>query len=193
MAEQTLVLIKPDAVKRGVAGEIVSRFEKAGLKLVGAKMVHPTRELAEKHYPTTKEWFLKVGKNTLSDCEKYGIDVEANLGTSDPEKIGRKVWEWNLEFLMSGPMFAMVLEGNHAVENVRMMVGTTIPTLAVPGTIRGDYSLESTISANAKGRAVYNLVHASGNHEEAEREIKLWFKPSEIFKYKRLEEYLYGD
>jgi len=191
--EQTLVLIKPDAIKRGVAGEIISRFEKSGLKITAVKMVHATRELAEKHYPTTNEWLIKVGKNTLSDCDKYGIDVKANFGTEDPKTIGKKVWEWNLEFLMSGPVLALILEGNHAIENVRMMVGMTIPTLAVPGTIRGDYSLESTISANAKGRAVYNLVHASGSHDEAKREINLWFKPSEIFKYKRLEEYLYGE
>jgi len=193
MTEKTLVLIKPDAIKRGVTGEMISRFEKLGLKIVAAKMVHATRELAEKHYPTDEAWFTKAGKNTISDCEKYGVDVEATMGNHDPDKIGRRVWEWNMEFLMSGPVLALVLEGNHAIENVRSLVGTTIPTLASPGTIRGDYSLESAISSNARGRAVYNLVHASGSHEEAKREINLWFKPSEIFKYKRLEEYLYGE
>lgn len=191
--ERTLVLIKPDAVKRGIVGELIGRFEKSGLKIVGCKLIRASREFAQKHYPVTEEWYLKVGHNTLSDCKKYGIDVKSNLGTDDPLEIGKSVWKWNVDYLVSGPVLALVLAGNHAVENVRMMIGPTVPTLATPGTIRGDYSLESAISANALGRAIFNLVHASGTKDEAEREIKMWFKSDELQDYKRLEEYLYGE
>ena len=191
--ERTLVLIKPDALKRGIVGEITSRFEKVGLKIVGCKMVKVDRAFAQKHYPVTDEWYMKVGNNTLTDCEKYGIDVVKNLGTDKPLEIGKLVWKWNVDYLVSGPIIALVLEGNHAIENVRMMVGATTPTVAVPGTIRGDFSLESAIFANSLGRAIFNLVHASSSTDEAEREIKMWFDKSEIHDYKRLEEYLYGE
>ena len=106
--------------------------------------------------------------------------------------IGKMVGKWNMDFLMSGPVVAIIFEGNHAIENVRNIVGSTIPTLAAPGTIRGDYSLESAISANSRKRAVYNLIHASGTPDEAEREIKLWFTPKEMHNYQRIEEILYG-
>lgn len=190
--EKTLVLIKPDALKRGIAGELISRFEKAGLKMVGMKMVSADEKLAEKHYPVTNEWYLKVGNNTLADCKRYSIDVKEAMGTDDPMEIGRMVGKWNKDFLMMGPVIAIIFEGNHAVENVRNIVGSTIPTLAAPGTIRGDYSLESAISANSRKRAVYNLVHASGTPSEAEREIKLWFNKDEMHNYQRIEEILYG-
>jgi len=193
VTEKTLVLIKPDAVKRGLVGEFIARFEKASLKIIGFKMVQADRQLAGKHYPTTKEWLLKVGRNTLSDCKKYGIDVCESLGTDNPLEIGQMVEGWNKEFLMSGPVIVLVLAGDHAIENVRMIVGSTIPTIALPGTIRGDYALDSAISANARKRAVYNLIHASGSKDEAEREITLWFKKGELFSYTRLEEYLYGE
>lgn len=191
--ERTLVLIKPDALKRGIVGEIISRFEKIGLKIIGCKLIQVERDFAQKHYPVTDEWLLKVGNNTLTDCTKYGIDVVKNLGTDKPLEIGKLVWKWNVDYLISGPVIALVLKGNHAVENVRSMVGSTVPTLASPGTIRGDFSLDSAISANAVGRAIFNLVHASSSKEEAEREIEMWFSKNEIHDYKRLEEYLYGE
>ncbi|HEY5601445.1 MAG TPA: nucleoside-diphosphate kinase [Patescibacteria group bacterium] len=190
--EKTLVLVKPDALKRGIAGELISRFEKAGLKMVGMKMVSADEKLAEEHYPVTDDWYLKVGNNTLSDCKKYAINAKETMGTDDPMVIGKMVGKWNMDFLMSGPVVAIIFEGNHAIENVRNIVGSTIPTLAAPGTIRGDYSLESAISANSRKRAVYNLIHASGTPDEAEREIKLWFTPKEMHNYQRIEEILYG-
>ncbi len=191
--ERTLVLIKPDALKRGIAGEIISRFEKVGLKIVGCKMTKVDADFAQQHYPVTKEWYLKVGNNTLADCEKYGIDVMSNLGTADPLAIGKLVWKWNIDYLTSGPVIALVLEGPNAIENVRMIVGPTVPTNAPPGTIRGDFSLDSAVSANAIGRAIFNLVHASSSPEDAKREIKMWFDDNELWEYKRLEEYLYGE
>jgi nucleoside-diphosphate kinase len=192
MSEKTLVILKPDAVKRGLMGEILQRLEKVGLKVVAGKFIQIDRELATKHYPDSLEWKQTVGQRTIDDCQKYGIDLQANIGTTDPAAVGEIVKKWSEDFLMSGPVFAMVLQGVNAVERVRSLAGATVPTKAASGTIRGDYSLDSAIAANQRGRTIYNLVHASGSVEEAEFEIALWFKPNEIFdQYKLVYEYLY--
>ncbi len=182
--EQTLVLIKPDGIQRGLIGEIIKRFEQRGLKIVGLKMKYIDKEFAKKHYPVTEEWYNKVGKNTLDDCEKYGVCIEKNIGTKEPLEIGKKVHQWNVDLLISGPVIAMVLEGVHAIESARKMAGETIPNLAQIGTIRGDFTGVSALSANIKGKAVYNLVHTSKNKEEAGADIKLWFEKKELHDYK---------
>ncbi|OGC68670.1 nucleoside-diphosphate kinase [candidate division WWE3 bacterium RIFOXYC1_FULL_39_7] len=191
MLQKSLVLMKPDAVKRGIVGEILHRFERSGLKIVGAKLVQADSELAEKHYPNSDEWKSKVGQRTIDDCEKYGIDLMANMGTTDPIEVGAIVKQWNVDFLTSGPVLAVVFEGVNAVERVRALVGETIPVRAAPGTIRGDFSLDSAIAANRRKRTVFNLIHASGSEEEAATEINLWFKENELFSYKRVHEDLY--
>jgi nucleoside-diphosphate kinase len=175
MIQRTLVLIKPDAIERGLAGEIISRLERVNLKVVKTRMVNVSDELAEKHYPVTDEWLSKVGNNTLSDCEKYGIDVKKVMGATDPIEIGKLVHAWNKSFLMSAPVMALVFEGVHAIEVVRKLCGSTLPLLASAGTIRGDYSSVSAISENSQQQSIRNLVHSSGSEEEAEREISLWF------------------
>lgn len=175
MLQRTLVLIKPDAMERGLAGEIISRFEKVGLRIIQSKVVKVTKELAGSHYPVTNEWLNKVGNNTISDCQKYGVDVKETMGTEDPIEIGKLVHSWNMTFLMSAPILALVFEGIHSVEVVRKLCGSTIPLLADPGTIRGDFSSNSAISENAKKQTIRNLVHSSGSEEEAKREIELWF------------------
>jgi nucleoside-diphosphate kinase len=192
MIQKSLVLMKPDAVKRGIVGEILHRFERAGLKIVAMKMVHVGKELAEAHYLTTDENLAAMGNKTLADCKENDIDVTKSVGSDEPVAIGRQIWKWNIDFLTSGPVIAVVFEGSRAIENIRTMAGHTLPLKAVPGTIRGDYSLESSVGANLRNRAIYNLVHASGNLEEAEREIKLWFKPEEFCSYKRIHEDLYS-
>lgn len=191
MIERTLVLLKPDAVQRGIVGEILHRFERAGIKIVGMKLLQPDKDLASKHYPDSKEWKIKVGQRTIDDCIKYNIDLMANMGTTDPEEVGNIVKGWNAEFLMSGSVLAMVLEGVNVVERVRALSGDTVPVKAAPGTIRGDYSLDSAIAANRRKRTIYNLIHASGSIDEAKAEIALWFKPEEICSYKRVHEGLY--
>ena len=179
--EKTLFLIKPDAVKRGIVGEILQRLEKAGLKIVAAKLTMPSGELASKHYPEADiSWLENVGKRTIEDCQKYGISVKESMGTEDPVEIGKLVVVWNEDYLKSGSVFAFVLQGFNAVERLRSIVGNTIPVKANPGTIRGDYSLDSAISANIEKRSIHNLVHASGTADEAKHEIDLWFKPEEI-------------
>ena len=187
--ERTVVLVKPDAVKRGLVGEIVARFERMGLKIVALKLVSVPRELAQKHYPESRAALLEgIGKKTLETYAKYGRDPKEELGTMDPLAIGKMVNHWNIDFITSGPVAAMLLEGLHAIDNVRLAVGNTLPTFAQPGTIRGDFSLDSPALANARKRAVRNLVHASGNPEEAKYEEQLWFHTQEIQAYTRSDE-----
>ena len=186
MSERTLVIFKPDAVKRGLMGEMLTRLEKVGLKMTGGKFIQIDEDMASKHYPNSDEWKQTVGQRTIDDCEKYGIDLQANIGTTDPIKVGEIVKKWNVDFLTSGPVLAMVFQGVNAVERVRALVGSTVPTKAAAGTMRGDFSLDSAIEANKRNRTIYNLVHASGSVEEAEEEIALWFKQNEIFDGYRL-------
>lgn len=187
--ERTVVLIKPDGVKRAITGEIITRFEKAGLKIVALKMVWVDEKLVSKHYPTSRaDWVKSVGERTLATYQEYGRDANEVIGTSDPVEIGKKVIEWLIDFLTSGPVLAMVLEGNHAIKAVRKMVGVTSPGQANPGTIRGDYSIDTTDLGNEMKRPVINLIHASGNAEEAKFEEELWFHKNEIHKYKRADE-----
>lgn len=181
--EKTVVLIKPDGILKGRVGEIIARFERVGLKLVASKMIWVDKTLVGKHYTDDEEYHKTVGTKTLENYEKYGLDAGENLGTKDPVKIGKMVREWNMEFLSSGPVFAMVWEGPDAVMIVRKMVGSTFPSEALPGTIRGDYSLDSAYESNLQKRTTRNMVHASGKKEEAEFEIKLWFKEDEIYSY----------
>lgn len=175
MKQKTLVLIKPDGMARGLAGEIISRFERVGLKIVKAQLIEASEELAHAHYPTTPEWLQKVGNNTINDCQKYNVDVTKAMGTDVPSEIGELVHKWNMEYILSAPILALVFEGIHAVEVVRKLCGPTLPLLAPPGTIRGDLSSNSAISENIENKPIRNLIHASGTVEEAEREIQLWF------------------
>jgi len=189
MKERTVVLVKPDGVKRALIGEVIHRFEKAGLKIVALKMVWVDKEMVSKHYPDSRTELLEgIGKKTLDTYEKYGKDPKEELGTMDPLEIGRMVNSWNIDLLTSGPVIAILLEGIHAIDNVRMMAGNTLPVFAAPGTIRGDFSIDSPALANTRKRSVRNIVHASGNTEEAKYEEQLWFRESEIYDYKRVDE-----
>lgn len=186
--ERTVVLLKPDTIKRGLIGEILSRFEKVGLKIVALKMVWVKADLVAKHYPSDKDYLTAIGNKTLKTYEEYGEDPAEEMGTKDAYEIGKMVREWNMEFLSSGPVVAILLQGLHAVDAVRMMVGNTLPRFAQPGTIRGDYSLDSPILANLNKRTIRNMIHASGSMEEAKFEEELWFHKQEIFNYKRADE-----
>lgn len=186
--QRTVVLVKPDGVRRGLVGEIVSRFEKVGFKIVALKMVWVDRHHVAKHYKDEKEYLTGIGQRTLEDYQKFGFDPGETLGTADPYEIGGMVRKWNMDALTSGPLLAMVLEGINAVEIVRKMVGPTNVTTAPAGTIRGDYSIDTPVLATLKKRPIKTIVHASGNVEEAEFEVKLWFKEDEIFEYKRVGE-----
>lgn len=173
--EQTLVVIKPDGVERGVIGEIISRFERVGLKITTMKMVKVDYDLAQMHYQKDEAWYKKVGDGLLGFHKEHGKDPEKDLGTKDPIEVGKMVQKWLLDFITSGPVVAVLLEGPNSVALVRKMVGPTSPLEAQPGTIRGDYCFDSPVSANLEKRPVNNLIHASGTPDEAEFEIKLWF------------------
>ncbi|MBI2285650.1 nucleoside-diphosphate kinase [Candidatus Saccharibacteria bacterium] len=182
--ERTLILLKPDAVQRGLVGEIVNRFEKADLKLVATKMIWPDRKLAEKHYPSDRDEFIKgMGHKTLESHKEEGGDAESVFSTKDPHTIGLQLHKWLVDFLVSGPVIAVVLGGNNAIKAAREIAGHTIPAKAAPGTIRGDYSDDSAIKANAEKRSIKNLVHASGDKKEADFEIGLWFSEEELHSY----------
>lgn len=185
--EKTLVVLKPDAVERGIVGDIITRFEKVGLKIVATKMLRPTKELADKHYPKDREEFITgMGNKTLDNYKELGKDPKKEFGEDDPHKIGLMVQKWLVEFITAGPVIALVIEGPHAIKLVRKICGFTLPSTAAPGTIRGDYSFDSSSLANAEKRPIKNLVHASGEQEEAEYEIALWFEDDEIHEYETI-------
>lgn len=186
--EQTLVLIKPDGVKRGLMGEIIKRVEQRGLKVIALKMFQATKAELAKHYSDSEANLKAMGEKTLATYQKYGLDPIKEIGTDDSVKIGKLVHGWIVDFMNSGPIVKMVIQGLHAVEMVRKLVGNTMPSQAEMGTIRGDFSVDSAVLANAQKRGIRNIIHASGNIAEAETEIKLWFKSEEIHEYKRAEE-----
>ena len=183
--EKTFVLIKPDGVRKGLVGEVIKRFEQRDLKIVAMEMFLSTRNEMDNHYPKDEKWLSRLGEKTTTTYEKYGHSVKRDFGTTDKLKIGKEVRKWLIDFMTSAPMIKMVVQGVHAVDMVRKIVGPTMPYLAEMGTIRGDYSADSAISANIERRAVYNLIHASETPEEAAHEIKHWFGKHPIYKYKR--------
>ena len=156
LIQRTLILFKPDAVQRGIVGEILTRFERVGLKIVGTKMIFPNKEHYHKHYEG-------IGKMVT--------------------RRGEKAFDMALEFMTQGPVIAMVFEGVEAVELVRKLVGGTEPKSAPPGTIRGDYSHMSFGYADKHNVGIPNLIHASGSVEEAKQEIEHWFSNYEIYDY----------
>ena len=186
--ERTFLMVKPDGVRRGLVGDIISRLEQRGLKIIALKMIRPSREQIDGHYPKDQRWITRLGEKTMGTYQKYGRDAIKDMGTDKPEEIGPMVREWILNFMTSGPAVKAIIEGVHAVDMVRKLCGHTIPSVAEMGTIRGDYSVDSPALANAEKRALYNLVHASETQEEAEHEIKYWFGPEDIHDYKRSDE-----
>jgi nucleoside-diphosphate kinase len=184
--QRTLVIIKPDAVQRGLIGEIIGRLERAGLSIIGMKLLHPNLEQAKNHYPATDVQLRQMGNKTIKTYSDLGIDPVEELGTNDPVSIGRMIHSWNAEFLSSGPVVACVVQGVHSVRKVRAIAGKTMPIDAAPGTIRGDYSSESPAVSNLLKSSVHNLVHASDDEndpEEPEKEIAHWFSTDEIVSY----------
>lgn len=188
--ERTCVIIKPDGVKRGLIGEIIKRIEQRGLKIVALSMIWATKDQIDRHYPKDENWIRRLGEKTLDTYLKYNLDPLKEIGTDDPYQIGLQVRNWLLDYMTSGPLVKMVVEGIHAIDMVRKIVGHSVPAKAEMGTIRGDFSVDSPAVANREKRAIHNLIHASETPAEAEHEIEFWFSPEEIFSYKRTEESL---
>jgi len=174
--ERTLVLIKPDAVKRGLVGEIIKKFERVGLSLEEMKIVNATTEIVEQHYPDDKNWIRSVGKKTVDAYKKFNLNIAEDLGTDDALEVGNLIRRWLIHQITSGPIIAIILSGNHAIEVARKIVGNTVPLFAELGTIRGDFSIDSPDLSIKEKRALQNLVHASATIAEAKREISLWFE-----------------
>lgn len=186
--ERTLVLMKPDGVMRGLTGDVIKRIERRGLKVVALKMVQVDRAHLENHFPKENSWVERLGEKGLKTFAEYKLDPKQHMGTADKKEIGKVVKESLFDYMTSGPVVAMVIEGIHAIDMVRKLAGHTLPAFADMGTIRGDFSVDSPAVANVEKRAVKNIMHASETPEEAKNEIDLWFKKDEIHDYKRSEQ-----
>ncbi len=179
--ERTFCMIKPDGVKRGLIGDIILRIEKAGLKIVAMKMLVPTADQVRHHYPMSDDaWVARLGEKSLSSFENIDANAKDVLGSEDKAVIGKNVADSLVEFMTSGPVVAIVVEGIQARDMIRKLAGHTLPFMADVGTIRGDYSVDSPAVANVEMRAIHNLFHASETVEEAENEINLWFEGEDI-------------
>jgi nucleoside-diphosphate kinase len=182
--ERTFCMIKPDGVMRGLIGDIIHRLEKAGLKIVAIKMLNASEEQVKAHYPMSDDaWIARLGEKSLSSFDDIDTDPLEALGSVDKNEIGHSVANSLIEFMTSGPVVAMVVEGIQAIDMVRKQAGHTLPFKADVGTIRGDYSVDSPAVANVEMRAIHNLIHASETAAEAENEIKLWFSDEDIPSY----------
>ncbi len=187
--EKTLVIVKPDGVQRSLIGEVIKRYEQCGLKLVALKMLIPSEELALKHYSTDPEWALKTGTKSIEAAKGRG----EKLWTDDPVEYAEGIRKTLKAFLSSGPVVVMIWQGMNAVGVVRKITGSTEPLSSVPGTIRGDYTIDSYSAADIDKRSVRNIIHSSGSVDEAQKEIDIWFKAEEILNYRLVAEEIIYD
>ncbi len=186
--EKTFVILKPDAVQRGLIGETIKRIENTGLKLVALKLVMATEDQLWKHYNKDDAWFMKKGERTIEERKAAGMPIE-----KEPIEYGKDIIRALVKFMSCGPIVPMIWEGNQAVGIVKKIVGATEPLSSDGGTIRGDYTLDSYELASLDERAVRNLIHCSDPVADAEREIPIWFTPEEILKYRLIAEQILYD
>lgn len=189
--ERSLVIIKPDGIQRCLIGEIIRRYERTGLKLLAIKMAIPTEKMAIQHYYEVggDAWLEEVGRKAKASYEKKGLKSPYATNMDN----GNAVMVANAKYLSSGPVVAMIWQGNGAVGLVRKITGGTEPMTSDVGTIRGDFTLDSYAMADLDQRSVRNLIHASGTVEEAEKEIKIWFEEEEMQNYKLVQEQILYD
>ena len=188
--ERTLVIIKPDGLQRNLVGEIISRFERIGLKIAAMKMLVPTPEHVEAHYTLDPDWRRVTGEKTIKAYTDRGLKHPIS---QDPIEVTAIILRKLKKYVASGPVIPMVIEGAHAVEIVRKIVGGTEPRMSPVGTIRGDFVLDSYIISDKDDRSIRNLIHASGSISEADKEIPHWFEKDEIVDYRLvMEDILYG-
>lgn len=181
--ERSLVIIKPDGVQRSLVGEILSRFERTGLKFVAMKFTVPIADQCWTHYAKDDEWFLSKGNRITNDRTEQGLPIE-----KEPIDYGKDIIKANVDFFTSGPVLAMVIEGNAAVAIVKKLVGGTEPTTSDVGTIRGDLTVDSYALSSIDNRAVRNLIHCSDSPEEGLREIPIWFEANELIDYRLVQD-----
>jgi nucleoside-diphosphate kinase len=174
--EKSLLLIKPDVLQRQIVGEILSRFERKGFKIVAMKMVNATKKQVGEHYIDSKEYLEEVGMKAKKGAEERGEDV-SNWNALER---GKMIRQRNIDYLTSGPIVAMVLEGFGVIKGVRKVLGNTSPAAGDVGTIRDDYSLDTYQLADVVARSTRTMIHASDSVESANREIAIWFSEDEI-------------
>ncbi len=187
--EKTLLIFKPDILQRQIVGEIISRFERKGFKIVGMKMSVPSRELIGKHYIDDPKYLIDTGDRAKISAEARGEDT---FNWNSLEK-GKWIRESNINYLTCGPVIAMVLQGFGVIAGVRKMLGSTSPADGDVGTIRADFSLDSFALADEQGRVTRSMIHASDSVENAEREIGIWFNATEISEYETAAEKIFYD
>lgn len=187
--EKTLVAIKPDGVQRGLIGEVIKRYETCGLKLVALKMLIANKNQMMKHYSVDPEWALKTGTKSIESYKSKGLTPP----TEDPIALAEAVRLKLINFMTSGPIVIMIWQGMNAISIVRKITGSTEPLSSIPGTIRGDYTIDSYTAADTDQRAVRNIIHASGSVDEADKEIAVWFTPEEILNYRLVTESIIYD
>lgn len=190
--ERTFVILKPDAVQRGLVGEIIKRFERIGLKIVGMKMHMADEKKLWDHYSKDDAWYLKKGERILENKKSLGhtIDKEAI-------EYGKDIIRAVVSFMSAGPIVSIVLEGNNAAAVVKRLVGGTEPATADTGTIRGDFALDSYYLCDVDdSRGMRNIIHctdpADGEGAMA-REIGIWFTPEELNDYRLVTEAMLYD
>jgi len=191
MIEKSFVMLKPDVLSRGLVGKIIQRFEEQGLKLVAARLIKAKKEQVEKHYPVKDEkWATGIGRKSTESFKNNKKKVKEAYGTTNLKEIGEIVYKAMLEYFTSGPMVIMVWKGNHAIKRIRNLVGSTVPTFAEVGSIRGTYAFDTPPFAVKSGRITFKtMIHASDSRKEAKREIEIWFGKNykDLSKYERID------
>lgn len=190
--ERTFVILKPDAVQRGLVGEIIKRFERIGLKIVAMKMVQANEDLIFKHYNKDDAWFERKGNGIIENKKKLGLPVE-----KEAIEYGKDIIRAMVHYMCAGPVVTMIIEGNSSQSIVKRLVGGTEPTTADTGTIRGDFSLDSFYLCDADGsRGLRNLIHCTDPADGPEaysHEVSVWFSEEEIMNYRLVTEAMLYD
>lgn len=186
--ERTFVILKPDAVQRGLVGEIMKRFERVGLKMTHLSFKVLDQARVNTHYGKQDEWYLRKGQGVIENRTSHGLPIE-----KDALEYGKDIIRVVEQYMISGPVVVMVLQGNQSVAVVKKLVGSTEPTTSDVGTIRGDYTLDSYNVSALDDRGIRNLIHCSDSPEEAEREIALWLKEDEVLSYRLVGEQILYD
>lgn len=186
--ERTFVIIKPDGIQRSLVGDIIQRFERAGLKIAAMKFGMADEQKLWAHYNKDDAWYLKKGTGIVENRKAAGMEV-----TKEPIEYGKDIIRALVKYITSGPVVMLCLQGNQAVAVVKKLTGGTEPATSDVGTIRGDYTLDSYQMANVDERAVRNLIHCSDNLDDATREVAMWFAESELLNYRLVQEQILYD
>ena len=174
--ERTLVLLKPDVLQRQLVGEILTRFERKGIKMTAIKMLNATKEQVGEHYIDDEAYLIETGEKAKKGAIARGEDVSEWNSLEQ----GKRIRQRNINYLTCGPIVAIVFEGFGVISQVRKILGSASPADGDIGTIRDDYSLDTYALADSIDRSTMTMLHASDSVENAERELKIWFKESEI-------------